>query len=137
MILEPLGDDEAGDLIDQLLGAPLDAEARELVVRHAEGNPFFVEEVLSDLIDRELLTRRQGGWALDAGALTIPDSVQGIPPAARGRCSTSSARVAGLRARWGAGVSRVDGWWAVQAEVQAWSGAFGQPPSPSSSSSTR
>ena len=78
LILEPLGDDEAGELIDRVLGAPLDAEARELVVRHAEGNPFFVEEVLSDLLDRELLTRRQGGWALDEGALTIPDSIQGV-----------------------------------------------------------
>jgi predicted ATPase len=78
LILEPLGDDEAGELIDRVLGAPLDAEARELVVRHAEGNPFFVEEVLSDLLDRELLTRRDSGWALDAGGLTIPDSVQGV-----------------------------------------------------------
>ena len=61
LILEPLGDDEAGELIDRALAAPLDAEARELVVRHAEGNPFFVEEVLSDLLDRELLTRRRAG----------------------------------------------------------------------------
>jgi hypothetical protein len=76
--LEPLGDDATGELIDRALGAPLDAAARELVVRHAEGNPFFVEEVLSDLLDRELLTRRHGGWTLDAGALTIPDSVQGV-----------------------------------------------------------
>jgi class 3 adenylate cyclase/tetratricopeptide (TPR) repeat protein len=78
LILEPLGDDEAGELVDQALGAPLDAEGRELVVRHADGNPFFLEEVLSDLLDRELLTRRQGEWALDAGALTIPDSIQGV-----------------------------------------------------------
>ena len=88
MILEPLGDDEAGELIDRALAAPLDAEARELVVSHAEGNPFFVEEVLSDLLDRELLTRCQGGWALDAGALTIPDSIQASSP----RVSTSSTR---------------------------------------------
>jgi len=78
LILEPLGDQEASELIDRVLGAPLDAEARELVVRHAEGNPFFVEEVLSDLLDRELLARRNGGWALDAAGLTIPDSVQGV-----------------------------------------------------------
>ena len=77
-ILEPLGDREAGDLIDRALAAPLDAAGRELVVRHAEGNPFFVEELLSDLLDRELLTRRNGGWALDAGALSIPDSIQGV-----------------------------------------------------------
>jgi class 3 adenylate cyclase len=78
LILEPLGDDEAGELVDRALGAPLDAEARELVVRHADGNPFFLEEVLSDLLDRRLLTQRQGGWSLDAGALAIPDSIQGV-----------------------------------------------------------
>jgi class 3 adenylate cyclase len=78
LIMEPLGDDEAADLIDRALAAPLDAAARELVVQHAEGNPFFVEELLADLLDRELLTRRNGGWALDAGALSIPDSIQGV-----------------------------------------------------------
>jgi class 3 adenylate cyclase len=78
LTLQPLGDDETGDLIDRALAAPLDAGAREVVVRHAEGNPFFVEELLSDLLDRKLLTRRNGGWALDAGALAIPDSIQGV-----------------------------------------------------------
>ncbi|HUK94630.1 MAG TPA: adenylate/guanylate cyclase domain-containing protein [Gaiellaceae bacterium] len=78
VILEPLGDDEAAELIDRALAAPLDPAARELVVRHADGNPFFVEEVLSDLLDRELLTRRNGGWTLAAGSLTVPDSVQGV-----------------------------------------------------------
>jgi class 3 adenylate cyclase len=76
--LEPLGDEEAAELIDGLLAAPLDASARELVVRHAEGNPFFLEEVLSDLLDSRRLTRRNGGWSLDGAALSIPDSVQGV-----------------------------------------------------------
>ncbi len=78
LTLEPLTDDEARELIDCALAAPLDADARELVVRRAEGNPFFVEEVLSDLLDRGLLTQRNGGWALADGVLTIPDSVQGV-----------------------------------------------------------
>jgi class 3 adenylate cyclase len=78
LILEPLGDADAADLIDRALRAPLDAAGRELVVRHAEGNPFFLEELLSDLLDRELLTRRNGGWALDAAALSIPDSIRDV-----------------------------------------------------------
>jgi class 3 adenylate cyclase len=76
--LEPLGDVDAAELIDRALGAPLDASARELVVRHAEGNPFFLEEVLSDLLDTRRLTRRNGGWSLDGAALAIPDSVQAV-----------------------------------------------------------
>jgi class 3 adenylate cyclase len=78
LVLEPFGDDDAAELIGRELGAPLEAAACDLVVRHAEGNPFFVEELLSDLLDRGLLTRRNGGWALDTGALSIPDSIQGV-----------------------------------------------------------
>jgi class 3 adenylate cyclase len=78
LTLDPLGSDEAAALIDRALGAPLDPKGRELVVRHAEGNPFFLEELLADLLDRELLTLRNGGWALDAAALSIPDSVRGV-----------------------------------------------------------
>jgi tetratricopeptide (TPR) repeat protein len=34
--------------------------------------------VLSDLLDRQRLTRMNGGWAFDGAALQIPDSVQGV-----------------------------------------------------------
>ena len=78
--LGPLSDREAEEMLDIVLGAPLRAPGRELVIGHAEGNPFFLEEVLADLIDRRLLERRNGEWALRDGAsgLGIPDSVQGL-----------------------------------------------------------
>jgi predicted ATPase len=44
-------------MLDELLGGGLPAELRELVVERAEGNPFFVEEVIGVLIDRGLLVR--------------------------------------------------------------------------------
>jgi class 3 adenylate cyclase len=78
LILDPLGDDDAADLIDRALGAPLDPAGRDLVVRHAEGNPFFLEELLFDLLDRQLLRQRAEGWALDAAALSVPDSVRDV-----------------------------------------------------------
>ena len=80
LLLQPLGDEEAGELLDRVLEAPLDAAAHELVVRQADGNPFFLEELLADLIDRQLLERRNGGWALRGGArdLGIPDTVQAV-----------------------------------------------------------
>ena len=63
-----------------MLGAPLDDAARELVIRQAEGNPFFLEELLAELVDRQLLERRNGGWALRDGTrdLGIPDTVQAV-----------------------------------------------------------
>ena len=78
--LERLGDEEVTELIEAALAGPLESRALELVTGHAEGNPFFVEEVLADLLDRGLLERRTGGWSLHDGAvdLGIPDSVQGV-----------------------------------------------------------
>jgi len=78
--LERLADDEVAELVEAALAGPLESRALELVAGHAEGNPFFVEEVLADLLDRGLLERRDGGWSLRDGALDlgIPDSVQGV-----------------------------------------------------------
>jgi class 3 adenylate cyclase len=78
--LERLTDEEVTELVEAALAAPLDSRALELVTGHAEGNPFFVEEVLADLLDRGLLVRRNGGWSLRDAAvdLAIPDSVQGV-----------------------------------------------------------
>jgi class 3 adenylate cyclase/tetratricopeptide (TPR) repeat protein len=78
LTLQPLDDDEAATLIDQALAAPLDAAARELVINHADGNPFFVEELLADLFERELLKQQGGAWVLSAGNVSIPDSIQGV-----------------------------------------------------------
>ena len=56
--LEPLSDDECGDLIGNLLGrAALPEEARDRILAAAEGTPLFVEEMLSMLIDDGLLAR--------------------------------------------------------------------------------
>jgi class 3 adenylate cyclase len=78
--IQPLTEAEVAELIDRALGAPLEESARSFVVAHAGGNPFFVEEVLSELLDRERIERRNGCFVLrDANdGLGIPDSVQGV-----------------------------------------------------------
>jgi tetratricopeptide (TPR) repeat protein len=78
--LERLADEQVTELIEAALAGPLESRALGLVAGHAEGNPFFVEEVLADLLDRGLLERRTSGWWLPKGAvdLGIPDSVQGV-----------------------------------------------------------
>jgi class 3 adenylate cyclase len=80
LILERLPDDEVTDLIEAALAGPLEFRALELVIGHAEGNPFFVEELLADLLDRGLLERTNGGWSLrDATVdLGVPDTVRGV-----------------------------------------------------------
>ncbi|HEY2940570.1 MAG TPA: adenylate/guanylate cyclase domain-containing protein, partial [Gaiellaceae bacterium] len=78
--LEPLSPGDSVRMLDELLSGGLPAELRELVVERAEGNPFFVEELLGVLIDRGLLARRNGGWALRElpGEFTVPDSIQAV-----------------------------------------------------------
>ncbi len=78
--LERLADEEVTELVEAALAAPLESRALELVAGHAEGNPFFVEEVLADLLGSGLLERSNGGWSLRNAALDIgiPDSVQGV-----------------------------------------------------------
>jgi class 3 adenylate cyclase/tetratricopeptide (TPR) repeat protein len=78
--LEPLAADAAGSLVDSLLASELPGPVRELIVERAEGNPFFVEEVLESLIDAGVLERANGGWharELPSG-FEIPDSVQAV-----------------------------------------------------------
>lgn len=78
--LEPLSPEESVHLIDELLADTLPPRARGLVVERAEGNPFFVEELLGTLIDRGVLERRDGGWAVHElpHDFEVPDSVHAV-----------------------------------------------------------
>jgi class 3 adenylate cyclase/tetratricopeptide (TPR) repeat protein len=79
ILLEPLGTDDAGTLLENLLGgANLPAGAHQRILAAAEGNPLFVEEMLGMLIDDGLLRHDDGGWraASDLADLTVPPTIQ-------------------------------------------------------------
>ncbi len=78
--LEPLSAKDSAQMIDEMLAGGLPADLSELVVERAEGNPFFVEELLGVLIDRGLLSRQNGSWALRRlpRDFTVPDSVHAV-----------------------------------------------------------
>ena len=61
--LEALPAAEAEQLVGGLLGSDCPAPIRELVAERAEGNPFFVEELIATLADRGVLARDGGGWS--------------------------------------------------------------------------
>jgi hypothetical protein len=67
-------------MLDELLSAKLPEAVRSVVVERAEGNPFFVEELLETLIDRGVLRREKDGWSSGelSGDFEIPDSVQAV-----------------------------------------------------------
>jgi DNA-binding SARP family transcriptional activator len=78
--LEALAPDDATKMLAELLGTGLPARLREVVVERAEGNPLFIEELVAALLDRGLLERSNGGWALHElpeGAV-VPDTVQAV-----------------------------------------------------------
>lgn len=78
--LEALSSEDAVRMLDELLGGTLPAGLREVVVQRAEGNPFFVEELLGTLIDRKLLERQNGSWRLAElpSDFAVPDTVQAV-----------------------------------------------------------
>src|SRR5439155_22960923 len=47
---------------------------------HAEGNPFFVEELVATLVDRGVLRRSDGGWSFGElpADFHVPASVQAV-----------------------------------------------------------
>jgi class 3 adenylate cyclase len=78
--VEALSPQDAVRMLDELLGGTLPGGLREVVVQRAEGNPFFVEELLGTLIDRQLLEPQNGSWRLDKlpPDFAVPDTVQAV-----------------------------------------------------------
>jgi hypothetical protein len=78
--LEPLPDGDTDLLFDELVGDALPAELRRQLVQRCEGNPFFAEELLADLIDSGTLVKDTSGWhaELRLPALPVSDSIQSL-----------------------------------------------------------
>ena len=55
-------------------------QSRTLVLTRAEGNPFFLEEIVRQLIDEGAIERAGGRWRATAslGSIAIPDTVHGV-----------------------------------------------------------
>jgi tetratricopeptide (TPR) repeat protein len=75
--LEPLPEESTLRMLDELLAADLPSELRSLVAERAEGNPFFVEELVGALVDDGVLTRDGDEWHVRQrpDGFVIPDSV--------------------------------------------------------------
>ena len=81
MVLTPLTDANTGRIIENLLGrAGLDVTVRARVVEAAEGNPLFVEQLLSMLIDQGTLRSERDHWvaAGDLSKISIPPTVHAL-----------------------------------------------------------
>ena len=72
---------EAEQLVRLLLDVDdLPAELHGRILERAEGNPFFLEEIVRRLIDERLIVHESGRWRAASGIehVPIPDTVQGV-----------------------------------------------------------
>jgi predicted ATPase/class 3 adenylate cyclase len=79
--LEPLSADESDTLLASLLsGGPLPGQLRERVLDRAEGNPFFLEEIVRALLDDATIVREGEAWRISRpdAEIRLPDSLQAV-----------------------------------------------------------
>jgi class 3 adenylate cyclase/tetratricopeptide (TPR) repeat protein len=79
VVLDPLSSRHAELLIDSLLASgDVAGGLRNLILERAEGNPFFLEEIIRKLIDEGTLEQTPLGWRAPDGIteVDIPDTVQ-------------------------------------------------------------
>ncbi len=94
--LAPLSEKDSQELVTNLLEIEsLPENVRQLILAKAEGNPFFVEEVIRMLIDRGNLARQDGQWivAKPINTIDIPDTLQGVLIARIDRLPDDAKRV--------------------------------------------
>ena len=96
--LEPLNETSAMQLADAL--APeiaLDGEARATIVRMAEGNPLYLEELMQALIEGGRLVRERS-WTLVGGDQMLPPALESLLVARIDRLPAEARRAAQLAA---------------------------------------
>jgi predicted ATPase len=79
--LNPLSDADSRQLVANLLEIEsLPDGVRSIILHKAEGNPFFVEEVIRMLIDRAAIVKKGEGWVAEKEIenVDIPDNLQGL-----------------------------------------------------------
>ena len=81
VLLAPLRDADCARLIEYVLGAGhATEEVRKLIVGSAGGNPLFLQEMLSMLMDEGLLVDDAGRYSLsiDPDSIRIPPTIQAL-----------------------------------------------------------
>jgi len=88
--LEPLDDLESEELIGNLLDHPaLTSEIRQRIREAARGNPLFVEEMLSMLLDDGSIVEKDGAWVatIDLSTINVPPAISALLAARLDRLS--------------------------------------------------
>lgn len=79
--LEPLHDEQTEVLLANLLGVKdLPKNVRDMIVARADGNPFFIEELIRSLIETKQIIRENSHWrAVNEDAnVAVPGTLRGV-----------------------------------------------------------
>ena len=97
MVLEPLSAADADALLGNLLDVrDLPPQMRSLILERADGNPFYIEEILRSLIDGGQIVHEGDHWRATGAILDtkIPETLAGVLAARIDRLPASTKRVA-------------------------------------------
>jgi class 3 adenylate cyclase/tetratricopeptide (TPR) repeat protein len=79
--IDALAPESAGELLDGLLGYGPELQAlKPLLIERTEGNPFFLEESVRDLVETGVLTGERGAYrpARPLATMHVPATVQAV-----------------------------------------------------------
>lgn len=78
--LASLAEGDSRKLVSNLMQGEIAPSVRDLILGRAEGNPFFVEEVIGVLIDRGIMQRRGSNWVAtsEIHQIEIPQTILGV-----------------------------------------------------------
>ena len=101
LALVPLDESSSKELVGNLLAmTDIPEQVGDLIQARSEGNPFYVEELLRELIERGVLVQRDGTWesSEEIAELVVPETLEKVvqarldrlPPAERSTLQTAS-----------------------------------------------
>jgi len=96
MRLQDLSPTDAQRMVESLLKTEtIPAELRNFILRKAEGNPFYLEEVINSLIETETLIKKDETWVLTRSLTDtdIPSTIQGVISARLDRLEKEAKRI--------------------------------------------
>ena len=94
--LAPLRSNQTEILLQNLLGVKdLPQLIRDLIIEKAQGNPFFVEEIIRSLIETNQIVRENSHWRAvrDSANIALPNSLRGVLSARIDRLPETSKHV--------------------------------------------
>ncbi len=107
--LAPLSDPETAALVAELLGADAsESGLATMIAQRAAGNPFFTEEIVRDLAERDVLRGNRGAYSLTAGGgeVSVPATLQATIAARIDRLNPAAKRTLTAAAVIGSRFSR-------------------------------